>query len=50
MKTLAIFATTLATPALAHSAVGGVHIPHVAYLAVVIGLGVALAVRNAFKG
>lgn len=50
MKTLTLLAATLATPALAHSATGGVHIPHVAYLVVVIALGVALAVRNAFKG
>ena len=50
MKTLTILAATLATPALAHSAAGGTHIPHIAYLVVVIGLGVALAVRNAIKG
>jgi len=50
MKTLTILAATLATPALAHP--GGIagHTPHVAYIIVVVGLGIALAVRNAIKG
>jgi len=50
MKTLTILAATLATPAFAHAESAAGHVPHVAYLAVVIGLGVALAVRNAVKG
>lgn len=50
MKTLAIIVATLATPALAHPAGAAGHMPHWAYLTVVIGLGVALAVRNAIKG
>ena len=50
MKTLVILAATLATPALAHPAGAAGHTPHVAYLVAVIGLGIALAVRNAIKG
>jgi len=50
VKTLAIFATTLATPVLAHPAGAAGHLPHWAYLAAVISFGVALAVRNAIKG
>ena len=50
MKSLIIAATTLATPAFAHPAGVAGHTPHAAYLAIVIGLGVALAVYNAIKG
>lgn len=50
MKTLAFFAASLATPALAHPGTNGVHMPHWTYIAVVVALGIALAVRNARKG
>ncbi len=50
MKFLTLIAATLASPALAHPAGIAGHVPHAAYLAIVIGLGIALAIRNAIKG
>ena len=49
MKKLAFFAATLATPALAHPAGEAGHMPHAAYLAAAVAVGVALAVYNARK-
>ncbi len=49
MRILIALATLTATPAFAHSAAGGVHVPHLAYL-VAVGAGVfALAAYNAIK-
>ena len=50
MKTLVTLSALVATPALAHPASAAGHMPHWAYVAVVVSLGVALAVRNALKG
>jgi len=49
MKYLAIIATTLATPALAHPATAAGHLPHTAYLVAAIVVGLALAIYNARK-
>ena len=49
MKKLAFFAATLASPALAHPAGAAGHMPHTAYLAAAIAVGLALAIYNARK-
>jgi len=50
MKKLAFFAAPLATPALAHPAGAAGHLPHWSVLTVILGIGLTMAVYNAFKG
>ena len=49
MRILIALATLTATPALAHSAVGATHIPHMAYLVAVVAGVLALAAYNAVR-
>jgi len=50
MKKLAFFAVALATPAAAHPAGAFGHLPHWSVLTVFVGIGLTMAVYNAFKG
>jgi len=49
MRKLSILATLAASPAMAHPGYGGVHIPHVTYLAAVAVVVAGLAIYNFVK-